>query len=267
VLAGESEHLAETRGLHEVRALGRVAKGAAWLSAGRYVEAYEELIAVFDDRATGVPERERMSAVMFLVEAAVHTGHDDDARRMIADVDAMGLISPSPLLRVQLSYAHAALAADGDAEERYRDALARDLVGWPWVRARLELAYGGWLRRQRRVVESRSRLRAACDTLEVLGAQRWAEQARAELRAAGERAEGRRDAATAVEELLSPQELEIARLAAEGLSNREIGQRLFLSHRTVGSHLYRIFPKLGITSRRYLVTSLATTTSEAVAAA
>ena len=60
-------------------------------------------------------------------------------------------------------------------------------------------------------------------------------------------------AVLALENVLSPQELEIARLAAEGLSNREIGQRLFLSHRTVGSHLYRIFPKLGITSRRHLL--------------
>jgi DNA-binding CsgD family transcriptional regulator/tetratricopeptide (TPR) repeat protein len=257
VLAGESEHLAETRGLHGVRAQARVARGSAWLGAGRYVEAYDELVALFEDRATRDNDRERMSAIMLLVEAAVHTEHDDDVRSIMAGVEATGFVSPSPLLRVQLHYARSVLATEADAEDRYREAFADDLVGWPWVRARLELAYGSWLRRQRRVVESRSRLRAACDTLEVIGANTWAEQARTELRAAGERMDGRRDAdGGALEDVLSPQELEIARLAAEGLSNREIGQRLFLSHRTVGSHLYRIFPKLGITSRRYLFTSL-----------
>ncbi len=81
----------------------------------------------------------------------------------------------------------------------------------------------------------------------------WAEQASAELRAAGERT---LEQAPLRHELLSPQEMQIARLAADGLSNREIGERLFLSHRTVGSHLYRIFPKLGITSRGQLATRL-----------
>ena len=89
--------------------------------------------------------------------------------------------------------------------------------------------------------------------LDVELAAPWAEQAQAELRAAGGRA-ARRGPATA--DLLSPQEMQIARLAAEGLSNREIGQRLYRSHRTVGSHLYRIFPKLDITSRSQLASRL-----------
>jgi DNA-binding NarL/FixJ family response regulator len=88
---------------------------------------------------------------------------------------------------------------------------------------------------------------------DVIGAAPWAEQAQAELRAAGGRT-ARRGPTTA--DLLSPQEVQIARLAAEGLSNREIGQRLYLSHRTVGSHLYRIFPKLDITSRSQLASRL-----------
>jgi DNA-binding NarL/FixJ family response regulator len=83
----------------------------------------------------------------------------------------------------------------------------------------------------------------------VIGAGPWAEQARTELRAAGGRTTRGRRAAL---DVLSPQEREIARLAAEGLSNRDIGQRLYLSHRTIGSHLYRIFPKLDITSRAQL---------------
>jgi DNA-binding CsgD family transcriptional regulator len=78
---------------------------------------------------------------------------------------------------------------------------------------------------------------------------RYAERTRRELRASGERVRSRAPGGWAQ---LSPQELQIAQLAAEGLSNREIGERLYLSHRTVGSHLYRLFPKLGVTSRAQL---------------
>ena len=94
-----------------------------------------------------------------------------------------------------------------------------------------------------------STLREAIELFDVLGATRWSDRARQELRATGEtlgpRGPDARDRLTA-------QELQIAQLAAQGLSNREIGERLFLSHRTVGSHMYRIFPKLGISSRAQL---------------
>jgi DNA-binding CsgD family transcriptional regulator len=149
-----------------------------------------------------------------------------------------------------LSYARAVLADDGHAEEEFGAALRADLIRWPWLRARLELAYGSWLRRQRRVAESRPPLRSALTTFEVIGTGSWARQARAELRAAGERsvAEASPPGTPSPPDVLSAQELQIARLAAEGLSNREIGEWLYLSPRTVGSHLYRIFPKLEITS-------------------
>jgi len=89
-------------------------------------------------------------------------------------------------------------------------------------------------------------LRTARDTFDALGCAPWSEQARSELRASGERSRRRVPDAR---DQLTPQELQIAKLAAEGLSNREIGQRLYLSHRTISTHLYRVFPKLGITSR------------------
>ena len=108
---------------------------------------------------------------------------------------------------------------------------------------------GQLLRRQRRVAESRPPLRAARESFDALGAAPWSERTRQELRASGEASHHR---PVGVRERLSPQELQIAQMAAEGLSNREIGQRLYLSHRTVGSHLYRIFPKLGITARAQL---------------
>src|SRR5690606_25761027 len=104
----------------------------------------------------------------------------------------------------------------------------------------------GFLRRRRRAGEARALLRAARDTFEALDMGPFAERARGELRAAGEAVRVADVDATIV---LSPQELQIARLAADGLSNRDIGQALYLSHRTIGSHLYRIFPKLGVASR------------------
>ena len=97
-------------------------------------------------------------------------------------------------------------------------------------------------------------MRAARDTFDALGSAPWSEQARRELRASGERSLRRVPEAR---DQLTAQELQIAQLAAEGLSNREIGQRLFLSHRTISTHLYRVFPKLGITSRAELSASLA----------
>ena len=129
----------------------------------------------------------------------------------------------------------------------------RVALGSDQLRARLLLAYGAWLRRQRRVAESRAPLRAAREVFDALGAVPWGERARQELRAAGEASHHRTPRAW---DRLSPQELQIARLAADGLSNREIGQQLYLSHRTVSSHLYRVFPKLGISSRSQLRTVL-----------
>ncbi len=190
---------------------------------------------------------------MFRAEAAARADRRDDARTVIAGLEQVAVTTPAPILHVQLSYARAVLADDADAEELYRAALNQDLTCWPWVRARLELAYGSWLRRQRRAAESRAPLRSAQATLDLIGAGTWGEQARTELRAAGERSDAPGPAAQAI---LSPQEMQIARLAAEGLSNREIGERLYLSPRTVGSHLYRIFPKLDIASRGQLAARL-----------
>ncbi|HKC83068.1 MAG TPA: helix-turn-helix transcriptional regulator [bacterium] len=99
------------------------------------------------------------------------------------------------------------------------------------------------------MTESRAPLREAAQSFKALGLLRFAERARRELRASGEAPRRRVPEAWAQ---LTPQELQIAQLAAEGLSNREIGERLYLSHRTVGSHLYRLFPKLGVTSRTQL---------------
>ena len=148
-----------------------------------------------------------------------------------------------------MAYAAAILGQDAGPEQRFRDAIAAARAEWPFYVARAQLAYGVWLRRHRRMTQSRAPLREAAETFDALGLLRYAERARRELRASGERVRRRVPGGWAQ---LSPQELQIAQLAAEGLSNREIGEQLYLSHRTVESHLYRLFPKLGVTSRAQL---------------
>ena len=173
-----------------------------------------------------------MPTIMLFVDAAVRTERMNDVREVVAAREETASVTPSPLLRVQLHYSRALLAQDDDPERCYRETLAQDLLRSPWVRARIELAFGPWLRRQRRVVECRAYLRSACDTFDVIGASPWAEQARTELRAGGERRGGD---GPAIGEVLSPQELESTRLAAEALhtSRRQLAAR-------IGSSLARV---------------------------
>jgi len=125
---------------------------------------------------------------------------------------------------------------------------------WPFDRARLQLAYGERLRRARATTQARAHLAAALRSFEDLGARTWAARAGAELRAAGQTTI---PALGGVRGLLTPQEREIALLAAAGLTNKQIAERLLISHRTVSAHLYRVFPKLGVASRAALRDALA----------
>jgi DNA-binding CsgD family transcriptional regulator len=140
------------------------------------------------------------------------------------------------------------LADDREAEAAFEQALSADLTCWPLYRARLLLQYGMWLRHHRKVAQARMPLRAARDSLSALGAIAWVERVRQELRASRETQHNEPGGWMQ----LTEQELQIAHLAAQGLTNHEIGQRLYIPHRTVGSHLYRIFPKLGVSSRAHL---------------
>jgi DNA-binding CsgD family transcriptional regulator len=148
-----------------------------------------------------------------------------------------------------------ALLSDGEAADRlYQEAVVR--LGRTGMRpdlARARLLYGEWLRRQQRRIDAREQLRAACQMLEAIGMDAFAGRARRELRATGVTARGRAVSARAE---LTPQEAQIARLAADGLSNPEIGTRLFLSPRTVQYHLGKVFTKLDITSRTQLSRAL-----------
>lgn len=252
--AARAELLASRRSLTVMLTCVQVARGFAAASARRYAEAYSELRRIFDPADPVRHEREAFTGIMVFAEAAAHTGQLADARSVVADLEVLARVCPSPLLHDQLGYARAVLADDADAEQLFLAALSADLTRWPWTKARLQLAFGSWLRRQRRVAESRPFLRNARAAFELIGAASWAQQAHIELRAAGDRSASLEPADA--EDLLSPQELQIAHLAADGLSNKQIAERLYLSPRTVSSHLYRMFPKLGITSRSQIARRL-----------
>ncbi len=232
-----------------------LARGMTAFTAGRHSEAFDHFALMFDLDGTAYHEVVVHGAAPYVIHSAVSAGRREEARRMMSLLEALGNRTPAALVHVGIRFGRAVLADDSEAESLYELALNAE-PRWPFDYARLQMAFGAWLRRQRRITESRPHLRAARDTFEALGVHSWADKARAELRASGERIA---EATRAPNEPLSPQETQIAQMAASGLSNREIADRLFLSHRTVGAHLYRVFPKLGIASRSELPRALAST--------
>jgi DNA-binding CsgD family transcriptional regulator len=139
-----------------------------------------------------------------------------------------------------------------DAEAHFAKGLSdADGDRWPFERAQLRLDYGEWLRRQRRINEAKPVLAAALESLRLLGAAPWTRRAEAELRACGVSETAAPAAPDALADLTA-QQREIVILASRGLTNAEIADRLFLSPRTVASHLYRSYPKLGIAGRHQL---------------
>ncbi|MGW4986438.1 ATP-binding protein [Streptomyces mirabilis] len=263
-LRGETEQAARMIGelrLHSlflgmpfVTVMAQQTDGLLALFDGRAMEAYDVLARAFDPVDPHYHSVSRWLLAPDLADAAVAAGTVKQARELLADLPDLTRRLPSEMMVVAHAYTEAVLAPDDTAEERYAAALAALPADWTLSRARLHLHHGRWLRRQRRNVDARHPLRLARTEFDRVGAQPWAEMAREQLRATGE-SNGRRHANTG--EQLSAQEMQIAVLASQGLSNREIGQRLFISHRTVGAHLYRIYPRLGITGRGKLAAALA----------
>ncbi len=236
-------------GAHAMLSLVQFARGRGAVAHQLYSDGFDHLKRILDPRDVAYHPFVGAWALSDLVEAAAFSDNVDHARRYLRQLESLAAQTSGPFLRATLSYARPLLASDDNAEELYQAALGTGLSNWPCYRGRLLLNYGRWLRRQRRVAESRAPLRAARENFDALAFGGLAEAARQELRASGETSVRRTPDAR---DHLTPQELQIAQLAASGLSNREIGQRLYLSPRTVGSHLYRMFPKLGISSRSEL---------------
>ena len=254
-LVAEVEKTAIPQGLNDLICMIAFARGVTWLGAGRPAVALEHLTRVFDRNDPAFHEAARFMSVTYLADAASQSGQRHVVVPILDELEALAQRTPSPTLHAGLVYARPVLAQDDTAERLYNTALGSDLRHHPFDHARLQLAYGAWLRRHRRVSESRGPLRAARQVFDALACVPWGERARQELRATGEQSRPRIPGAR---DQLTPQELQIAQLAADGLTNREIGEKLYLSHRTIGSHLYRIFPKLDITSRAQLASRLDT---------
>jgi ATP/maltotriose-dependent transcriptional regulator MalT len=248
-LTREAETLILPMGAAPMLALVQFARGRWAVAHQRYAEGLEHLRRTLDPADTVYHPFIGAWGLSDLVEAAAHTGQRDTAKAYLDQLEAMAAATSGSLLRATAGYARAILASDEDAEALYQQALGRDLVNWPCYRGRMLLWYGRWLRRQRRVTESRSPLHAALDSFQALAFPELAKTARQELRASGDQPDQRSPAAWAQ---LTPQELQVAQMAAAGETNRTIGEQLYLSPRTVQSHLYRIFPKLGITARNQL---------------
>ncbi|MFI0896322.1 AAA family ATPase [Streptomyces sp. NPDC020983] len=236
-----------------------MAPGAPWaywsqglleLGLGRAQAALEQLALLGEESV-----RHHISAtrsVPDLVEAAVRLGVPERADASFARFEAWAERSGQGWAAALVARCRALRAPEADAEAYYLAALdAHDPHRRAMDSARTSLLYGEWLRRARRKNEARVRLRTALDVFERLGAAPWAERARGELGAAGGTLPeaGREAAPVDAEAGLTPQESQIVRLAAEGLSNKDIAARLFLSPRTVGYHLYKAYPKLGVASR------------------
>jgi DNA-binding CsgD family transcriptional regulator len=237
---------ATERGLAAAAAWSRYALGLLELGLGRYDTAVEQLAEIPPTLPT-LP----YTYCSDLVEAAARAGRPRDAAaahdRFRAWAGAVG----QPWAEAVAERCAALAGPAADAERRFARAVALHAAGGrPFEHARTRLLYGEWLRRERRRTEARTHLRAAVEGFERLAAAPWADRARNELRAAGETAAP----AHRVDPLgrLTAQELQVVRLAATGATNRDIAGRLFLSPRTVGYHLYKAYPKLGISSRRQL---------------
>ncbi|MEX2252934.1 MAG: AAA family ATPase, partial [Thermoleophilaceae bacterium] len=246
--ADEAIELAASGGATLIVGFAEWALGLLDLTLGRPGEATDRLLLV---SAGERPESNPLTALWSipdLIEAAARSGRLEETVDRFDRYADWVQDSPSPA-RLSVLARCRALAGEGDTREQFETALAPDATVSPFLQARTELLYGEWLRRERQRVEARRHLRRAADLFRQVGVTPWEERAEAELRATGEKAR-KRDPSTL--DQLTPQELQIAGLVADGMTNREVAAQLYLSPRTIDYHLRKVFSKLGVTSRTEL---------------
>jgi DNA-binding NarL/FixJ family response regulator len=243
-LAAESRELASARGLGIVAEIAHWALTLLELGLGQAEEAFRRSREISTTMVVFWGALDR-------IEAAIRAGERETARAWLDAFEPWAESSGAPWKRAVVLHCRALLSNDESETERlFLAALdAHADAARPFEHARSQLAYGEFLRRAGRRVQAREHLRAAFDRFDGLGATLWAERARSELRASGQTAR-KRDPSTQDE--LTAHELQIARFVAEGLTNREVAARLFLSPRTIDFHLRNVYRKLGISSRTAL---------------
>jgi DNA-binding CsgD family transcriptional regulator len=243
--------VARERGLGIQAGIGLLALGELELASGRPSESLTHLEAIWEAGPGAGSVSVKLIGVPDLVEAASHVGRVERVRQAFSFYENWVISTGSHFELPVLCRCQGLLSPDSSsATEHFCEALQLHAHGErPFERARTELAYGEMLRRGRQPKEAREHLRVALELFEQLGAKAWAERAHTELRGSGETAR-KRDPSTI--DQLTPQELQIARIVAGGVSNKEAAAQLFLSPRTVEFHLRHVFAKLGITSRAQL---------------
>lgn len=228
-----------------------LARALAWADVGDRSAAFETLRSLVSRARRSYPGWRAGEASGLLATFAVTSVQRRDATCLLQNLRATageGLTTREP---EELDFAEIMLSDTDRRERGLRALLARRRGGSSFGEMRAGLAMGMLLRRTYRPAEARPYLEAAHDAASLIGAQRWKTEAAFELRAAGVPDDGE-----GLRLPLSVQEIRIARLAADGKTNAQIGEELHLSPRTVGSHLYRVFPKLGISSRAQLARRL-----------
>ncbi|MDX3107625.1 LuxR C-terminal-related transcriptional regulator [Nonomuraea angiospora] len=247
-LADRMTRWATPRGARAIQHYAWQVRALTALGKGDFDEAYRQVSAISPAGVLAPYVPHALWTVTDLAEAAWRSGRHAEVAAHAAAVRGSAVISPRLTM---VAGACAAMAApDGRYGRLFETALATaGTERWPFERARLQLIYGERLRRDKATTEARGQLTAALDTFRSLGAGPWVARASAELRATGLSIGPGRATGMAA---LTPQQQEIAKLAAAGLTNKQIGERLFLSPRTVANHLYQLFPKLGVTSRAAL---------------
>jgi len=240
-----------------LREIGRISGSAALdhhanlsltileLALGNYEDALAAAQRVEDGGSPGWV----VQALPGVIEAAVRSGHPDIAARALDRLVERVGDSDTPWALGALARCQALVTSDPVSAEALQHAAIQhfELSAWRTELARSHLLYGEWLRRQKRRIDAREQLRVAFDLFSSIGAMGFAERARLELLATGEHARSRRDDTRSD---LTPRELQIAQLAAQRATSREIAAQLFISSNTVDYHLRKVFQKLGVTSRR-----------------
>jgi DNA-binding CsgD family transcriptional regulator/tetratricopeptide (TPR) repeat protein len=235
-----------------IAARARQVSGIAALGDGAHITAYDQLRQMFGPDGNPLHPVVSYLGLADLAAAAVRADRRIEGRDVVER--ALGHLggTPSPRLEQVIARARGLLTGPAEAGAHFGRALS-DPEGdrWPFERAQLRLDYAEWMRRRRRINEAKPLLIAALETFRGLQAKAWAQRAETELRACGVSVHAAPTVPAALAEL-TPQQRESVFLAGSGLTNREIGDRLYLSPRTVASHLYRSYPKLGISGRHQL---------------
>ena len=241
---------------HAVRIYAVAALGHLELSLGRVteaVEALEPLVALAAELRQDEP-----ALVMWrpdLIEALIRAGHTDRAEAQLAVLDRQAQATGGRWAQAAVLRGRGLLAGDDDFRAPFEAALALHAdLPMPFELARTQLAYGERLRRAKARADAREPLRAALATFERLGAAAWTERALAELRATGQASARRAESASA---RLTPHELQVALLVAQGMTNREVAAALFLSPKTIEYHLGQIYRKLDVRGRAQLARLMA----------